>query len=75
MIVLAFAAVSLVVAGWLYWLSGAIEEKRQKLKNNRGITRGQSAGRKTMTVVAKNASYVFGCLAILAVWLHFGLGL
>ncbi len=75
MIFIGLAAVFLVAAGWLYWLSGTIEEKRQKLKNNRGITRGQSSTRKTMTVVSKNASYVLGSLAILSLWLHFGLGL
>lgn len=75
MIFLGLAGLSVVVAAWLYWLSGAIEEKRQQLKNKRGITRERSAARKTMTVVAKNASYVFGGVAILAAWLHFGLGL
>jgi len=75
MIFVGLAAVLLVAAGWLYWLSGAIEEKRQKLKNHRGITREQSSTRKTMTVVSKNASYVVGFLAIFSLWLHFGLGL
>ena len=75
MIFLGFAVASAIAAGWLFWLSGAIEERRQKLKNQRGITRGQSATRKTMTVVAKYASYVLACLAVLATWLHFGFGL
>ena len=75
MIFVGLAAVLLVAAGWLFWLSGTIEDKRQKLKNHRGITRGQSNTRKTMTVVAKNASYVLVGLAVLSLWLHFGIGL
>ncbi len=75
MILLGFAGVAVIVAAWLYWLSGTIEERRVKLKNNRGITRGQSAFRKNMTVFAKYASYVLAGLAVVAVWLHFGFGL
>ena len=75
MIFVGLAAVMLFAAFWLYSLSGTIEEKRQKLKNHRNITREKSATRKTMTVVSKNASYVLVGLAVLALWLHFGLGL
>ncbi len=75
MIFVGLAVVLALLAVWLYGLSGAIEEKRQKLKNHRGITRGQSAFRKNMTVFTKYASYVSGCLAIFAAWLHFGIGL
>ncbi len=75
MIFVGLAVIMGIAAFWSYSLSGTIEEKRQKLKNHRGITRAQSSGRKTMTVVAKNGAYVLGCLAILCLWLHFGLGL
>ncbi len=75
MIFLAFAILAAAGGAWLYWLSGTIEAKRQKLKNKRGITRGQSAFRKNATVFAKYGSYVLGCLAIFSAWLHFGLGL
>ena len=75
MIFVGLAAVMVITAIWLFSLSGTIEEKRQKLKNHRGITRSQSATRKTMTVVSKKAAYVLGCLAVLCLWLHFGLGL
>lgn len=75
MIFVGLAAVMVIAAFWLYSLSGTIEEKRQKLKNHRNITREQSATRKTMTVASKNAAYVLAGLAVLALWLHFGLGL
>ena len=75
MIFVGLAVVLVLAAIWLFSLSGTIEEKRQKLKNHRGITRGQSTTRKNMTVFTKNAAYVLGCLAILSLWLHFGLGL
>jgi len=75
MMFLGIAVAAAIAAGWLFWLSGAIEEKRQKLKNQRGITRGQSATRKTMTVGAKYGSYALACLAVAAAWLHFGFGL
>jgi NADH:ubiquinone oxidoreductase subunit len=75
MIFLGMAAAAAIAAGWFYWLSGAIEERRQKLKNQRGITREQSATRKNLTVVAKYTSYVLAGLAVLAAWLHFGFGL
>ena len=75
MILLVFAGVALLVAAWLYSLSGTIEEKRQKLKNNRGITRGQSNFRKNMTVYAKYGAFVLIGLAVIAAWLHFGFGL
>ena len=75
MIFIGLTVVFLAAAAWSYWASGAIEDKRAKLKNHRGLTREQSAARKTMTVVTKKASYVLVCLAIFTAWLHFGLGL
>jgi hypothetical protein len=75
MIFLGLAVVSALLAAWFYSMSGTIEEKRQKLKNHRAITRGQSAFRKNMTVWSKYAAYVLVCLAIFLTWLHFGLGL
>jgi len=75
MIFLGLAVGSAVLAAWFYSLSGTIEEKRQKLKNRRAITREQSSFRKNMTVWSKYGAYVMGCLAIFLAWLHFGLGL
>lgn len=75
MIFVGLAAIMVIAAIWLFSLSGTIEEKREKLKNHRSITREQSAARKTMTVISKKAAYALGGLAILCLWLHFGLGL
>ena len=75
MIFLGLTAVLLAAAAWSYWAPGAIEDKRAKLKNHRGLTREQSAARKNMTVFTKKASYVLVCIAIFTAWLHFGLGL
>lgn len=72
---LSFAVAAAIAAGWLFWLSGAIEEKRQKLKNRRGITRERSAFRKTLTIGTKYASYGLACVSAVAAWLHFGFGL
>ncbi len=75
MIFLGLALALAIAAVWFYQMSGTIEDKRQKLKNHRGITRGQSAFRKKLTVYSKYAAYVAGCAAIFVAWLHFGLGL